>query len=89
MRPVPGFLSVCRQEVRACSDKQTGLLENFAAQAVIAMVNARLLGELQERTAASAQRNSEYGERIEQQAATIDVLNSPLTNCLRSDSVDA
>ena len=69
-----GAIGLFRHEVRPFTDRQIELVKGFAAQAVIAIENARLLNELRQRTDDLTERTADLTEALEQQTATSEVL---------------
>jgi GAF domain-containing protein len=71
---VIGTIGIYRPEVRPFTDKQIGLLKTFADQAVIAIENARLFNELQDKNRALTEAHARMSESLEEQTATADIL---------------
>jgi GAF domain-containing protein len=90
-----GAIVIYRQEVRPFTDQQIDLVKNFAAQAVIAIENARLLNELRQRTnelGRSVEELRALGEVSQAVNSTLDletVLSTIVANSVQLSSTDA
>jgi GAF domain-containing protein/anti-sigma regulatory factor (Ser/Thr protein kinase) len=90
-----GVINLWRQEVRPFSDPQIALVENFAAQAVIAIENARLLSELHARTdelARAVEEQKALGQVSQAVNSTLDlgaVLATIVSNAARLSQTEA
>jgi signal transduction histidine kinase len=69
-----GVIVVRRTEVQPFTETQIALLQTFADQAVIAIENARLFKELQEKNRSLAEADAQVSESLERQTATADIL---------------
>jgi signal transduction histidine kinase len=69
-----GVIAMWRTSVRPFTDKELGLIETFADQAVIAIENVRLFTELQEKNRALTQAHAQVSEALDQQTGTSDIL---------------